>query len=173
MRLPTELGPAEGVRAHEWILHTNTPLAEVSDQVQSLTEVLGACFDQQHAFSTEVVGPFTEVGTAISSLINELNQHAAGVHQEGHGLRGIVDDMDAKLQALENIVNQLPTIRSGGGGVSYSYRLYNPYIRFFGVHSLCGFLGRGVDEAMGDLVCERWAESVGACKTRVMGARGT
>ena len=50
--------------------------------------------------------------TTISSLMNELNQHAAGVYQEGHGLRGTVDNMGAK-QAAENIVNQLPMICQG------------------------------------------------------------
>ena len=114
MRIHAKLGPAEWVRVHDWIPHTNTPLAEVSDQVQSLTEGLGAYFDQQHAFSTEVVGALNEVRIALSSLINELNQHAAGVYHKGHGLPGIVDVMGTKLQALRNIVNELPTVLPRG-----------------------------------------------------------
>ena len=74
------------------------PLADVSEQVHILNEGLGACVDQQHAFSTEVVAAFTEVRTAISSLTDELNQHAAGVYQEGHGLRSIVNNTGARLQ---------------------------------------------------------------------------
>ena len=51
--------------------------ADVSDHVQILTEGFAGCFNQQHAFSTEVAGAFSEVHTAIISLITELNQHPA------------------------------------------------------------------------------------------------
>ena len=47
VRIHTELEPAERVRVHEWISHSNTPIAEVSDQIQSMTEGSGACFNQQ------------------------------------------------------------------------------------------------------------------------------
>ena len=61
--------------------------------------------------------------------------------------------------------------RFGVGEVSYSYQLYDPQDTLSGVHSLRCFVEVG-GEAVGDPVCDHWAEWVDTHKKRGHGGRG-